>query len=73
MSTIRECPHQRLKRLREGKRMSLQDLASAVAMSKAHMWDLERCPDKLEHASYSNLCNIAAALGVSVSALMQSS
>lgn len=67
-----ERPHQRLKRLREAKRMSLQGLASAVDMSKAHMWDLERCPDKLEHASYINLCNISAALGVSVSTLMQS-
>lgn len=68
----REHPHERMKRLREGRRLSLQDLADATGLSKAHTWELERSTARMENASYSNLCNIAAALGVSLSALMQS-
>lgn len=67
----REHPNERMKRLREQRRLSLQDLADAVGMSKAHVWELERSTIRLEHASYHNLCNIAAALGVSLTALMQ--
>ena len=73
MAAKREQPHQRMKRLREARRLSLQDLADAVGMSKAHTWELERSTERMERASYINLCNIAAALGVSLSVLMQSS
>lgn len=33
---------QRLNKLRVARRMSLQDVASAVGMSKAHVWNLEK-------------------------------
>lgn len=60
-----------MRRLRELRGLSLQGLADAVDMSKAHIWELERAPDRLGNASHNNLCNIAAALGVSVSELMR--
>lgn len=72
LSQLLEHPHQRMRRLREGKRMSLQDLADAVGMAKAHIWEYERSTARMERAKYINLCNIAAALGVSLSTLMQS-
>ncbi len=67
-----EHPHERMRRLREAKRLSLQDLSDAVGLSKAHVWELERSTIRMEHASYHNLCNLAAALGVSLSVLMRS-
>lgn len=64
-------PNERLRDLRQRRKMSLQNLADAVGLSKAHVHQLERDEDVMLSASYRNLCNIAAALGVSVSKLME--
>jgi len=65
-----EQPNERMKRLRKARGMSLHDLAFAVSMSKAHIWEMERSAERMERASYINLCNISAVLGVSLSKLM---
>lgn len=66
----REYPHERLKRLRLARGMSLQQFADAVDLSKTYIWELEKTPRGLEHVTYTTLCGIAAALGLSVTALM---
>lgn len=68
-----EMPNERMRRLREARGLSLQALANAVGMSKAHVWEIECSAARMEKVSYINLCNIAGALGVSLSVLMQSS
>lgn len=65
-----ELPNQRLKRLRMVSGLSLQGLADAVSMSKAHCWELERTPENIASAAYKNLDKIAEALGTTVAKLM---
>lgn len=52
-----------IKRLRTERGMSLQQLANAAGLSKAHVWDLERSAS--DNPSVEALAGLGAALGVS--------
>lgn len=54
----------RLKELREGKGLSLQDVADLSGASKAHIWDIER--GKSQNPTINTAVAIATALGVSL-------
>jgi transcriptional regulator with XRE-family HTH domain len=58
----------RIKELRMKKRMSLQDVADSVKVSKAHIWDLETGRSK--NPSIELLKNLANCFGVSVADLI---
>ncbi len=57
----------RLKRLRENRKMSVKDLASAIGVSRSFVYQLER--DEVS-PSYSTLRGVAQALGTTVSVLV---
>lgn len=59
---------QRVKELREGLDMSLQELADAVGASKAHIWDLEQ--GRSANPSIDLLTKLAKTLKVSVADLV---
>lgn len=54
----------RIKTFRMKKKMSLQELADATGVSKAHIWDLETARSK--NPSIELLTNLANKLGVAV-------
>lgn len=58
----------RIADLRRQKKESLQDVASAVGVSKAHIWELER--GRADNPSMSLLTNIADHFDVSVAFLV---
>jgi len=58
----------RLKELREAQDLSLQGLADAVGVSKAHVWDLEQ--GRSTNPGYDLLKKFAAVLKVSVADLV---
>jgi transcriptional regulator with XRE-family HTH domain len=57
----------RLKRLRDNKRMSVKDLASAIGVSRSFIYQLERGEVS---PSYSTLRSMAGAMGTTVSVLV---
>src|SRR3954470_7611067 len=58
----------RLGRLRRGKRQSLQDVADAVEVSKAHIWELEK--GRSDNPSMALVTRLADHFGVSVASLV---
>lgn len=58
----------RLKELREKKKMSLQDVADKVGASKAHIWDLER--GRSRNPTIELVTSLAKCFGVSVAELL---
>jgi transcriptional regulator with XRE-family HTH domain len=58
----------RLKQLRIKKNQSLQDVADAVGVSKAHIWEIERGTSK--NPSMDLLTRLAAHFGVTVAYLV---
>lgn len=59
---------EQMKTLRMKKRMSLQELADAVGVSKAHIWDLETARSK--NPSIDLVKKLAKCLGVGVADLI---
>jgi transcriptional regulator with XRE-family HTH domain len=59
----------RIKHYRIKKNLSLQDVATAVGASRAHIWDLETARSK--NPSIELLTKLAACFGVSVSDLIE--
>lgn len=59
---------QRINRLRLERNESLQDVASAVGVSKAHVWELEK--GRTDNPSISLVTRLADHFGVSVSFLV---
>jgi transcriptional regulator with XRE-family HTH domain len=59
----------RIKTFRMKKRMSLQDVADAVGVSKAHIWDLETARSK--NPSIELLKKLANCFGVGVADLIE--
>lgn len=66
-------PRIRLRALRTKRGLSLQDLAGAVGLTKAHVWELETRDGKLGRCAFDTVCLIAAALGTTPMKLMQGS
>ena len=58
----------RLTRLRSDKKQSLQDVASAVGVSKAHIWELEK--GRADNPSMGLVTRLADHFGVSVTFLL---
>ena len=58
----------RLTRLRSDKKQSLQDVASAVGVSKAHIWELEK--GRADNSSMGLVTRLADHFGVSVTFLL---
>jgi len=58
----------RLRKLREAQDLSLQDVATAVGASRAHIWDLEQ--GRSTNPSFELLKKLAACFKVSVSDLV---
>lgn len=58
----------RISQLRQKKGESLQDVADAVGVSKAHIWELEK--GRTDNPSMGLVTRLADHFGVSVSALM---
>jgi transcriptional regulator with XRE-family HTH domain len=52
-----------IRRLRTSRGMSLQKLADAAAISKAHLWEMEK--GRHDNPSIDTLSSLAGALGVS--------
>lgn len=59
---------QRLRKFRMAKKLSLQDLATAVGASKAHVWDLES--GKTKNPSLALLTEFSRALEVPIKELV---
>jgi transcriptional regulator with XRE-family HTH domain len=59
---------QRINRLRLEKRESLQDVASAVGVSKAHIWELEK--GRTDNPAMGLVTRLADHFGVTVSSLV---
>jgi transcriptional regulator with XRE-family HTH domain len=58
----------RITKLRMGKRESLQDVADAVGVSKAHIWELEK--GRTDNPSMGLVTRLADHFGVSISFLV---
>src|SRR5215216_6830230 len=58
----------RITKLRMGKRESLQDVADAVGVSKAHIWELEK--GRTDNPSMALVTRLADHFGVSIRSLV---
>ncbi len=65
------CLGEIMKIMRKEQGLSLQDVADAAAISKAHVWDLER--GKSTNPTIETLCKLSRALSVGVSFLCSAS
>lgn len=65
------CLGETIKVFRANRRMSLQDVATAAGLSKAHIWDLETGASS--NPSIETLCKIGAALKMDVMQLCSAS